>query len=67
MVILGRMFWWRDALVNARTAQRAQTPIACRVPGCKEIPTRRLASRIWPREGGCIATDVVFADYSWLR
>ena len=37
--------------------------LTCRIPGCKEVCARGLASRIRPREGGCLATDFIFADY----
>src|SRR5215469_10059419 len=49
--------------VRACHTQRAQTPVACRTPGGEEIRTRRLASRIWSRKGGCLATDLVFAHH----
>jgi hypothetical protein len=32
----------------------------------EEIRTGRLASRIWSREGGCVATDLVFAHHTSL-
>jgi hypothetical protein len=36
---------------------------------CEEISTRRLASRILAREGGCLVTDLIFGARQalWLE
>jgi hypothetical protein len=48
------------AHVGPGPAQRAQTQAASRASDCEEIRARRLASRIWSCEGGCLATDFIF-------
>ena len=52
------------AHLGACHAHRVQTPVASRMPCGEEIRTGRLASRIWSREGGCVASDLVFAHYN---